>query len=242
METVKGLDEPVRRAAQLIWDWHHCGHSLQPAECILALGSNDPRVAERAAQLYLDGYAPTLVFSGGVGRMTEGLYGGLSEAAYFAGIAIKLGVPQSAIIVEGDSTNTGENIALSMRKLTERGLDPSSYIVVQKPYMERRSFATFKRHMPAHKAVVVTSPQIPFDQYCHEALPLRTVMMAMAGDLQRCRLYAQPQRAFQVPVDIPDEVWTALGVLAAAGYTDQLIVDQAATEAAGGGKVVYEGL
>ena len=43
---------------------------LHRCDAILALGSHDVRVAERAAELYLQGYAAWLIFSGGYGALT----------------------------------------------------------------------------------------------------------------------------------------------------------------------------
>jgi hypothetical protein len=62
----------VLGAARLVWDYHHVNHALRRADCIMALGSNDTRVAEHAARLYLDGWAPLLVMSGGLGNFTKG--------------------------------------------------------------------------------------------------------------------------------------------------------------------------
>jgi hypothetical protein len=246
---LEALPAHVRAAALSVWDFHHVGHSdalPRPADIILALGSNDPRVAVRAAELFLDGFAPLLAFSGGVGRMTEGLYGGLSEAAYFARIAVGMGVPEERILVEGKSTNTGENLTLTLDLLRQKGLDPTTFIVVQKPYMELRSLLTCKRRLPEGKRLFVTSPRLDLAAYANDEdrLPLRLILCAMCGDLQRCRLYATPPRDFQAPVEIPAGVWEALKVLARAGYTDQLIVADDDGEGRRGGSStrVYEGL
>ena len=53
------IDELARK----IWDYHHLNHTLEKTDIILALGSNDLRVAEYAAELYLQGWAPLLLFS-----------------------------------------------------------------------------------------------------------------------------------------------------------------------------------
>ena len=74
-------------------------HEPQVADCILVLGSHDLRVAERGAQLYLDGYAPLLVFSGGLGNFTKESWT-TPEADLFAEIAIRMGVPEKAILQE----------------------------------------------------------------------------------------------------------------------------------------------
>ncbi len=68
-------------------------HEPVRSDCIFCMCSNDTRVAEYAAQLYLDGYAPKLVFSGGIGRFTEGLFN-TSEAEAFALVAKDMGVPE----------------------------------------------------------------------------------------------------------------------------------------------------
>ena len=70
------------------------------------------------------------------------------EADRFAAIAVEMGVPRDRILVENRSTNTGENILFTKRLLAERQLDLETFIVVQKPYMERRSYATFRKIWP----------------------------------------------------------------------------------------------
>lgn len=149
MMSLDDLSEPVRTAADLIWNYMQLGHVPAPADAILALGSNDERVAFRATELYLAGMAPIIVFSGGVGALTRGQFGGLSEAEHFARIAEARGVPRSSILIEHDSTNTGENIRFT-RQLLEKSCAklPSSVILVQKPFMERRTLATFLRQWP----------------------------------------------------------------------------------------------
>ncbi|HRN57086.1 MAG TPA: YdcF family protein, partial [Agriterribacter sp.] len=97
------------------------------------------------------------------------------EADRFAAIAMQKGVPADALLIENKSSNTGENIVFTARLLKEKGLDPHSFIVVQKPYMERRSYATFKKHWP-HKNVLVTSPQLDFDEYATGEIPLERVI------------------------------------------------------------------
>jgi uncharacterized SAM-binding protein YcdF (DUF218 family) len=213
------INETVLALAQQLWDYHHMQHELQPADCILTLGSHDTRVAERAAELYHQGMAPLLVFSGGLGRLTLGEWAA-SEAAIFSNIALEQGVPKEAILLEDKSTNTGENILFTQQLLAGNGLDPQTFIVVQKPYMERRSYATFKKHWP-DKEVMVTSPLIPFLQYARADIPMEKVINIMVGDLQRIKLY--PSKGFQIEQDIPAAVWNAYEALVAHGFDKQLI-------------------
>lgn len=205
--------------AKKLWNYHLMGHKIEPADCILVLGSHDRRVAARGAELYLQGLAPILVFSGGLGRLTKDLWSE-TEADLFARIAEDMGVPDEAILVENRSTNTGENILFTQQLLQARGLNPQRFIVVQKPYMERRSYATFKRHWPA-KDLVVTSPQIPFEDYPTGEIPLEKVISIMVGDLQRIKLY--PDKGFQVHQEIPRDVWEAYEQLVQLGFDQHLI-------------------
>ena len=213
------LSEEILSLARVVWDYHLLNHKLEKADCIFVLGSHDTRVAERGAELFLAGWAPLLIFSGGLGRLTDGLWEE-TEADKFSRIAVQMGVPKTAILVENKSTNTGENILFTQRLLEQNGLYPDSFIVVQKPYMGRRSFATFKKVWPG-KDIIVTSPQISFEDYPTVDMPLDKVISIMVGDLQRIKLYAE--KNFQIAQHIPGDVWQAYEQLVKAGYTEQLV-------------------
>lgn len=213
------ISEEVRLLAKQLWDYHHVDHSPEKSDCILVLGSHDTRVADRGAELYMKGYAPVLIFSGGLGNFTQGMWDE-SEADKFAKIAISLGVPEKAILIENKSTNTGENILFTQQLLREKRLNPESFIVVQKPYMERRSFATFKKHWP-DKVLYVTSPQITFEDYPTDQISLENVINIMVGDLQRIKFY--PEKGFQIYQEIPAEVMKAYEDLVERGYCEHLM-------------------
>jgi uncharacterized SAM-binding protein YcdF (DUF218 family) len=212
-------ESQISELAQKIWDYHHLNHQLEKSEIILALGSNDLRVADYAADLYLQGWAPWLIFSGNTGTLTRGRFA-RSEAETFAAIAIEKGVPEKSILIEPESTNTGENVIFSRRLLERRGFDPKCLILVQKPYMERRTYATFMNFWPG-KHLIVASPPITFADYPTAELPRDLVINIMVGDLQRIRIY--PQKGFQIEQDIPADVWQAYEELVALGYKKHLI-------------------
>jgi uncharacterized SAM-binding protein YcdF (DUF218 family) len=213
----------VDQLARKLWDYHHLNHALEKSDLILALGSNDLRVAEYAADLYLQGWAPLLVFSGNTGALTRGRFS-KPEAEMFADVARGKGVPESAMLIEAESTNTGENVIFSRRLLESRGIysekGDDSLILVQKPYMERRAYATFMNFWPVRR-VIAASPPIPFSEYPTEELPRDLVINIMVGDLQRIKIY--PSRGFQVEQEIPDDVWDAFEKLVALGYDKHLI-------------------
>ncbi|HSV11129.1 MAG TPA: YdcF family protein [Hanamia sp.] len=205
--------------AHKLWDYHQMNHQLSKSDCILALGSHDLRVAERVAELYHQGWAPLVIMSGGLGNFTQEIWTE-KEADKFAEIAIGKGVPAEAILIENNSTNTGENILFTQKLLEEKHWNPQSFIVVQKPYMERRSYATFKKHWP-DKTLHVTSPQISFETYPTEEIPLERVIHIMVGDLQRIKYY--PEKGFQIYQEIPVEIWQAYERLIALGFDKHLM-------------------
>ena len=212
------IAQKVLVEAKKLWDYHHMHHEPAKSDCILALGSHDLRVADRAAELYLEGWAPILIFSGGLGNVTKGIWKD-PEADRFARIALDRGVPAEAIFIENKSTNTGENIQFTRELLDEKGLHPQQFLLVQKPYMERRSYATFKKQWP-DKDLLVTSPQIAFEDYPNEEIPMERVINIMVGDLQRIRLY--PAKGFQIAQEIPEEIWAAYEKLVAWGFDKHL--------------------
>ena len=133
--------------------------------------------------------------------------------------SLDMGVPSEAIFIENQSTNTGENILFTQKLLNDKGLDPYSFLLVQKPYMERRSFATFKKQWPG-KNLLVTSPQIAFEDYPNEEIPLERVINVMVGDLQRIKIY--PEKGFQIYQEIPHDVWAAYERLIREGFDKHL--------------------
>lgn len=217
------MNDHVRSLAERLWHYHQLHHTLQRADAILVLCSHDTRVAERGAQLFLEKWAPLLIFSGGLGAITRAMWSE-PEADQFARIAVEMGVPEHRILVENESTNTGENVAFTRRLLAEQGIEPERLILVQKPYMERRSYATFRKLWP-EKEIIVTSPRASFDEYLraytNPELSPDDVVSIMVGDLQRIQIY--PRKGFQIPQDVPDDVRAAYEELVSAGYDRHLV-------------------
>jgi len=209
----------VERFARVVWSYHHVNHPLEPADCIMVLGSHDTRVAERGAEIFLAGWAPLVLFSGNLGALTRGVWN-RPEAEIFADAAAAAGVPRERMLIEARSTNTGENVDFSRELLSKHGIHPRKVIAVQKPYMERRTLATFQQRWP-ELALIVTSPQIDFDHYPNQAIRREDVIHIMVGDLQRLMLYAD--RGWSVAQEIPPDVMEAYERLVAAGYTRRLI-------------------
>ena len=214
----------VHRDATVVYNYHHMSPSppTTPSSAIFCLCSLDTRIAAYAASLYLPPHnlAPYLIFSGSSGALTAGLFSA-PEAVVFARIAAEMGVPEDRIIVEPEATNTGENVRFTYKLLKEKGLDFKRLVLVQKPYMERRTYATFCKQWPDRETEFeVTSPQVSWDDYPDESNPRELVTSIMLGDLIRIREY--PKLGFQIEQDIPEEVWVAGQRLIKAGFDSHL--------------------
>lgn len=207
------------QAVARIWKYHHLEHELGHADLIWALGSHDLRVADRAADLWHAGHAPRIVMSGGLGNFTEGVFN-QPEADLFAERAIEIGVPAEAILIENQSSNTGENVLFTRQLLEQSGINASRVIAVQKPYMERRTYATIRAQWP-EIAVQVSSPQLDFNTYCNREIPAEDVISIMIGDLQRIIEY--PKLGFMIEQEVPKEVLKAMTYLIDAGYDKHLL-------------------
>lgn len=213
------MDSNIFKHAQFLWDYLKLDQPLRKADCLLVMGSHDLRVAEYGAKLCLEGWAPLVIFSGGLGNLTRGIWQE-PEAERFARIAREKGVPAEKILIENQSTNTGENIVFTRELLKSRGIDPQSFILIHKPYMERRALATFQKLWPG-KDARVSSPQIDMLDYPTDEISLEDMINIMVGDFQRILIY--PQRGFQLPQPVTGEVKQAYKSLIELGFNKHLI-------------------
>jgi len=210
--------------AKVLWEYHHLNNKLSKKDCILAFGSHDTRVAERVAELYNQGFAQFVIFTGGLGRITKNIWK-KPEAEKFSEIAISLGVPRDKIFIETESTNTGQNINFSKKLIEKEKLVFSDYIVVDKPFRERRTYATLKKQWSTLN-FIITSPRDSYESYCdyyNESVEfdISDFINIMVGDLQRIDLYGK--NGFQILQDIPANVMEAYKRLVGNGFDKQLI-------------------
>lgn len=207
---------------QIIWDYLGMHQTPEEADCIVGFGNFNTNIARRAAQLYHQGLAPMLLFTGGLGRNTEGLLPE-PEAVRFARVAMECGVPEAAILLEPDSTNTAENILFTRRLLEERDIPHQRILGVHQPFMERRITAAMGIYWP-EQAFRVTSPQVSIPEYLADAqrqgISENAAVSVIVGDFQRIELYAK--KGYQTPQVIPPEAWDAFHRLVAMGFDKQL--------------------
>jgi uncharacterized SAM-binding protein YcdF (DUF218 family) len=217
------MNPEVIETAAVLWEYHQVHHQLRPCDVMVVLCSNDLRVSDYSVELAGRGYARTVVFTGGVAHQDDLLATGWTrpEAEVFAERARERGLVAERVLLETTATHTGENFAFTERLLHAHRIDFRSALVVQKPFMERRAFATGRRCWP-EVDLVVTSPPIPFLDYLRGAAqPAENIINIMVGDLQRIELYGR--KGFQIPQEIPPDVWAAYHRLLALGYDRHLV-------------------
>jgi len=219
------MNEEVLRLARIIWEYHCVPQEAVAADVIIALGTNDLRVAEFAAELFLQGYGATLVCTGGVAHQGDLLETSWekTEAEMYADVAIGRGVPRDKILLETRATNTAENIRFARDLLRQHEIRPRSILLAVKPFMRRRVWATLPMEWPEMRATLA-SPRMTLDEYFTRELAPEKIINIMMGDLQRIWVYAR--KGWSAPQLLPAEVREAYLKLAALGFTKHLIGEE----------------
>jgi len=213
------MNEREIEMAEILWGYHHLPSELQKSDVIIGLGSYDTRVAQHCAELLANNWAPIVIFTGAEGNFTRGKWP-KSEAETFAEVAIAAGASPAQVLTEPKATNTGENIRFTKSMCEENGIAVKRAIMVSKPNMNRRGFATFQLHWPELE-VFCSAPDTHF---FHSPAPEHRpedVVSEIVGDLQRIIEY--PKSGFQSEQKIPDLVLSAYEELIQCGYTSHMM-------------------
>ncbi|MPY33888.1 YdcF family protein [Streptomyces adustus] len=205
--------------ATLIWNYHQMGHEQRPCSAAIGLGSHDLGVATASADLYHAGLFPVVVFSGGNSPTTRARFP-RGEAVHYREHALGLGVPDEAILLEQSAANTGQNITHSRDVLAAAGVEVETLLLISKPYMERRSYATCRKLWPEVDVVCASEP-LELDDYIKSIGDEKLVIDMLVGDLQRVIEY--PKLGFAVEQHVPEDVHDAYQRLLGAGFDSRLI-------------------
>jgi uncharacterized SAM-binding protein YcdF (DUF218 family) len=211
----------ILKLLKTIWDYSLMHQTLEKSDVVLILGSRDVGPLYRGVEIFKAGLAEYLVLSGGVICKNPNNSKSQTEAEYYKDLAVSAGVPEGNIIIENQSTNTGDNLLFSKKVLEDLNIPHQKIILVQKPYMERRIFATACAQWLGPQ-FTVTSEEISMEDYFKkEDVELGKTINTMVGDLQRIKEY--PKKGFQIYQEIPGEVWQAYEELVRLGFDKRLI-------------------
>ncbi len=109
-----------------------------------------------AVDLFKKGYAEHIIFSSGYTNI-------LKEPDIMKALAISLGVPDNAIIIETESSNTYKNVLNAKRILKER--EWNKILLVSSPYHIRRVSLVFRKNAKEIDVIYTPTPNSQFYSY-----------------------------------------------------------------------------
>lgn len=166
----------------------------QKADIIFVPGNGYPQMAEKAAALYKEGFAPFVLPSGKY-SIVSGAFSGVqakseiyrgeyqSEFEFLRDVLIKNGVPDRAILKEDQATFTYENAKFSRKVTDQAGIQVKKAILCCKTYHARRSLMYYQLSYPETRFYVcpVCADSINRDNW-KETLEGRN---AVSGEISR---------------------------------------------------------
>ncbi len=157
-------------ALQDLWDYLAAADSdeLKPADMIFVFGGPEETKARKAAELYHQGLASRIVFTGDTQRALVDTPHE-SESIRDQKIAIAHGVPPEAILIESKSFNTPLNVQNALSILAPLKPFPTRFILVNLPWYLRRATYTFLNYWrdapePAQSVQKVNATSEQFDR------------------------------------------------------------------------------
>lgn len=142
--------------------------SPEKADVIFVPGNGYPQMAERAARLYKENYAPYVLPSGKY-SVTKSCFSGvlakkekykgefLTEWEFLKSVLLENGVSEQAILREEKATFTYENAMYSRKVTDEAGIVVTRGILCCKAYHARRCKMYYQRAYPETEFLVCTS-------------------------------------------------------------------------------------
>lgn len=213
-------DQDVISSLKVIWHYMKLNQTVPVCDVIFGCGCSNLEIPVTCAELYKKGYGKKIIFSGGLGKITEKSFQ-KSEAEVYRDVAIQHGVPSQDILLETKSTNTGDNFRFS-REILEK-YHVQSILIVHFATSERRTLATAKAILSDYQ-LFITSPDYTFQQFLtllrKDVSYFNRGVSLLVGDIQRMIVY--PQFGWQVKEDVLDAVIEAYYTLKRMGF-DQYI-------------------
>ncbi|MCK4671148.1 MAG: YdcF family protein [Candidatus Aegiribacteria sp.] len=117
---------------------------ISRADLILIPGGSYPKLMEKAALLYHEGFALKVLPSGGANHRVDTS----SEWEFLRRTGIELGIPEEAILKEDRAKHTIENAELSWNVIKSLGIPVNKAIIVCKAFHARRAYMTYRLIFP----------------------------------------------------------------------------------------------
>lgn len=158
-----------------------------PVDLVLVLGAPSPSAIEPAIALYHQHLTRRIVITGkGPETAAE------PEWAVFRRHALQAGIPEAALLIEREATNTRENL-LFTEPLIAREIGWSriaSIAITTKPFHARRTLMTARKVFPEHVRVLMLPPRHPGDLQADNWWRTPTGRERIFGEIRRIGEYA----------------------------------------------------
>jgi DUF218 domain len=139
----------LKEYTQILWDFLALSDEPTRADVIFVFGGSTLASPDRAAKLYYAGFAGTIIVTG-----KNGVYGNPAweqpTAMIFAEHLISLRIPENAILVAPNSTNTLEDVLFGVGLLREHLIALKEMILVSRPLHQRRAYAIMYKQFPTY--------------------------------------------------------------------------------------------
>jgi len=122
----------------MLGSWLAIEDPLVKSDAIVAISGDTGARTDTAVALWKAGWAPVIIFSGAAIDPAS-----VSSAEIMRREALRQGVPESATLIEPNSTSTEENATEVAKVMAQRKL--GSAILVTSPYHQRRASILFER-------------------------------------------------------------------------------------------------
>lgn len=149
--------ESLERFQQEVTNYLFLEDKLQKADVIFVPGNSHPQIAEAAARLWREGYAPYILPSGKF-SITQGCFAGVrgdkysgeykTEWEFLKSVLMENGVCENAILKEDQATYTYENAIYSRQVTDEHGLNVRRGILCCRNYHARRCLMYYRLQFP----------------------------------------------------------------------------------------------
>ncbi len=213
------MDNIEKEALKTIWNYMVLNQELTKCDLIIGCGCYDKQIPVLCAELLKAGYAPKIIFTGGLGKITQELFP-KSEAETYRDIAVSCGVDPEKILIENKSTNTGDNFKFSAVLIAENNLKANKILIVHRGIYQRRTLNVAKTIL-RDSEIFITAPPVTFEEFItfleHSTdEEVERSISVIVGNIQRLIIY--PQFGWQTEEEIPLNVLKAYKILKEMGY------------------------
>lgn len=161
-------EENYQRFLKNFTDFIFLEEQPEKADMIFVPGNGYPQMAERAAELWKNGYAPWILPSGRYSVVTGEFSGVLAKADIYQGqyeteweflksVLLKNGVDEQAILKENQATYTYQNAIFSREVTDKKGISVKKGIICCKAQHARRCKMYYQLLYPKAKLLICPS-------------------------------------------------------------------------------------